>query len=431
MPKRIWIPALCAGVFASVVLVWMQVFSPEYVLADGLRLLRAPLPDPLARYGLTADSVRVIQSEISPNESLSAILTRYHVSASVIHRLNELPEGLFDPRSIRSARPYTVLCNPRDEAQALIYHASDREFVVLNFEDSLSVQRGAHPVDTVEHAISGSIQSSLYAAVIEAGGTPALVAELAEIYAWEIDFFGLQPGDCFKLMYSTYLVDGKPVGSGRVRAASLSHGGKEHYAVCYDQGKGPEYFDEQGNSLRQAFLKAPLKYSRISSHFSHSRLHPVLKIRRPHHGVDYAAPAGTPVHAVGDGTVTKARYSGGAGNMVEIRHNDTYTTAYLHLSRYGQGIKPGTRVQQGDVIGYVGSTGVSTGPHLDFRFYKHGVAFDPLKVEAISSGPVAPAHLQAYLAYSAPLLERLHRIDQEIPETWITAAGNEESAQRQ
>jgi murein DD-endopeptidase MepM/ murein hydrolase activator NlpD len=243
-------------------------------------------------------------------------------------------------------------------------------------------------VDTLIQVATGVIDLSLYHSILDAGGSPLLVNELADVYAWEIDFFGLQKGDAFKVIYEQFEVNGQEAGLGRIRGAWFRHMGHEFYAVQYDQGEGLEYFDEEGKSLRKTFLKAPLNFSRISSRFSYSRYHPILKIRRPHTGVDYAAPRGTPVVAVGDGVVTMARYKGGGGNSVKIRHNGNYTTGYLHLSGYAKGIKEGVFVKQGQVIGYVGSTGLSTGPHLDFRFWKNGQPVDPLKIDPPSANPI-------------------------------------------
>ena len=211
-------------------------------------------------------------------------------------------------------------------------------------------------------------------------------------------------------MYEKYEVNGVPAGIGNIKAAWFRHAGSEYFAVAYDQGEGSEFFDEEGNSLRKTFLKAPLKYSRISSGFSNARMHPVLKIVRPHHGVDYAAPTGTPVVAIGDGTVTKAAYSGGAGHMVKIKHNSNYETAYLHLSKYGAGIKAGARVKQGQVIGYVGSTGLSTGPHLDFRFYKNGHPVNPLKIDPPSADPIKEEEKEKYAAHKEIWVSKLKAI---------------------
>jgi len=226
---------------------------------------------------------------------------------------------------------------------------------------------------------------------------PMLAVELSEIFAWSIDFFGIQEGDRYKVLYEESYVDSLSVGIDRILGAWFFSSGTEFWAIPFEQDGVRSFFDEKGNSLRKAFLKAPLRYSRISSGFSNSRYHPVLKIRRPHHGVDYAAPTGTPVHTVGDGIVTKIGYqANGGGNYVKIKHNSVYTTTYMHLSRFGKGIRSGVYVKQGEIIGYVGATGLATGPHLDFRFYKNGSAVNPLTVEAPPVEPVHPENLNPY-----------------------------------
>ncbi|MEO0472148.1 MAG: M23 family metallopeptidase, partial [Bacteroidota bacterium] len=222
-------------------------------------------------------------------------------------------------------------------------------------------------------------------------------------------------GDCYKILYTTYEVDGVPAGFGDISAATFTHYGKETFAFRFDQGEGDEYFDQEGNSLRKTFLKAPLTYSRISSRFSYSRLHPILKIRRPHLGVDYAAPRGTPVVAVGEGIITKASWGGGGGKTVKVKHNGNYQTAYLHLSRYGNGISVGAAVKQGQIIGYVGSTGLSTGPHLDFRFYKNGRAVDPLKVDPPSANPIKKEILGDFQRVSESYMRKLMEIREDQP----------------
>jgi murein DD-endopeptidase MepM/ murein hydrolase activator NlpD len=269
---------------------------------------------------------------------------------------------------------------------------------------------GKNKVDTLTQVATGVIETSLYNAIMDAGGSPMLVNELADVYAWEIDFFGLQNGDAFKVIYERFEVNGEEAGMGKIITSWFLHQGNPFYAVQYDQGEGIEYFDEEGQSLRKTFLKAPLRFSRISSRFTYSRLHPILKIRRPHTGVDYAAPRGTPVVAVGDGIVTMAAYKGGGGNTVKIRHNSNYTTAYLHLSGYGKGIRKGTKVKQGQVIGYVGSTGLSTGPHLDFRFWKNGKPVDPLKIDPPSANPINENHKETYNAIMRQMISKLDSI---------------------
>ena len=377
---------------------------------------------PQRLYGVALDSMQVITASIQRNENLSEILSRYHVSQAMISQLVSVPREVFDPRRLVASKPYTII-HQKDSlqtARSFIYHPNPIEYVAMHFEDSLIVERGKHPVDTLVHSLSGTIQSSLYQSILEAGGTAVLVNELADVYAWEIDFFGIQAGDCFKVVYTTHEVQGESAGFGKILAANFTHMGKEIYGFVYDQGEGDEYFDEEGNSLRKTFLKAPLKFSRISSRFSYNRLHPILKIRRPHLGVDYAAPKGTPVQSVGDGIVVKAGRSGGAGKMVKIKHNSNYTTAYLHLSGYGKSIRVGSKVQQGDIIGYVGSTGLSTGPHLDFRFYKNGVPIDPLKVDPPSAAPIAEGYMTDFLLAKEELLRLLETLGEPAERQFAT-----------
>jgi murein DD-endopeptidase MepM/ murein hydrolase activator NlpD len=257
---------------------------------------------------------------------------------------------------------------------------------------------------------SGVIESSLWNSMLDNDLDPMLAFELSEIYAWTIDFFGLQPGDRFSIDFDEHYVDSIYIGLGSIHGAYFHHANHEFYAIPFMQDGVESFFDQEGNSLRKAFLKAPLRYSRISSRYSNSRLHPVLKIRRPHLGVDYAAPIGTPVLAIGDGKVIKTVYSKGNGNMIKVQHNSVYATAYLHLSRYGEGVKTGVYIKQGDIIGYVGSTGLSTGPHLDFRFYKNGYPVDPLKVEAPPVEPVKQENLMIYDSIRVLTIRKLDHI---------------------
>lgn len=367
-------------------------------------------PPPKLLYGINIDTMEVERGLIGRNENLSVLLARYNVPQQTIAQLASLPRDTFDVRRIQAHKPYTLIHN-RDSlrtARAFVYHPNPVEFIVVDLADPVHVHSGRHAVDTIVETATGVIDFSLYNTILEQGGSPLLVNELADVFAWAVDFFGIQSGDAFKVIYERYEVEGQDAGLGPIHGAWFRHMAKEFYAVRYDQGEGPEYFDETGKSLRKTFLKAPLKFSRISSRFSYSRKHPILKIHRAHTGVDYAAPAGTPVVSVGDGTVLMAGYQGGGGNTVRIRHNSNWETAYLHLSRFAKGIGRGSVVKQGDLIGYVGSTGLSTGPHLDFRFYKNGQPIDPLKVDPPSAAPIAAEKMADYL----PVMELMKaRID--------------------
>jgi murein DD-endopeptidase MepM/ murein hydrolase activator NlpD len=258
------------------------------------------------------------------------------------------------------------------------------------------VHKGEKEIIRKIQTTSGTIESSLWNAMVDNETDPNLANELSEVYAWAIDFFGIQKGDAYKVIYEGLYVEGEYIGIGKVLAGMFRHAGNDYYAYYFVTDSIADYFDEEANSMRRTFLKAPLRFKRISSRFSYSRMHPVFKKRMPHTGIDYAASTGTPVVTVGDGVVTFARYKGPNGNMVKVKHNGTYTTAYLHLSKFGKGIREGAHVKQGDVIGYVGSTGRSTGPHLDFRFYRNGQPVDPLKVQSPPAEPVDTAHLDAY-----------------------------------
>jgi murein DD-endopeptidase MepM/ murein hydrolase activator NlpD len=259
------------------------------------------------------------------------------------------------------------------------------------------VSLSTKPVTIEKKYADVTINSSLWVDMRAAGVSPFLILDLSDIYAWTVDFFGLQKGDRFRVLYDEKVCDGETIAIDTVRYAIFSHGGRDLPMVMFNQKDGGNiWWDENGASMRKAFLKAPLKFSRISSGFSYARKHPVPKKVRPHTGVDYAAPTGTPVMTIGDGVVTSVKYEGAGGKTIRIRHNSVYSTAYLHLSKYAKGIKAGARVRQGEVIGYVGSTGRSTGPHLDFRVWKNGSPINPLKMESPPAEPLKSANKKAF-----------------------------------
>jgi murein DD-endopeptidase MepM/ murein hydrolase activator NlpD len=373
-------------------------------------------PEPLTKFGIPVDSLVMYEGVVLPRETLSTILSRYNVSLSNIDLMSRRSRGVFDLRRIRAGNAYSVLCL-NDSLQTIkyfIYEESATSYVVFDLGDSIQVYTGAREIERRIMEASGVIESSLWNAIAGQGNNPQLALELSEIYAWTIDFFGIQQGDNFRVIYELLLVEGQPIGIGRVLASHFQHTGNDFYAFYFEQDSVGDYFDEKANSLRKTFLKAPLQFSRISSHFSHKRMHPVHRVYRPHHGVDYAAPTGTPVVAIGDGKVTVARYRGAAGNMVEIVHNSVNKTQYLHLSKYGKGIREGVRVKQGQVIGYVGSTGTSTGPHLDYRFYENGKPLNPLTVKSPPAEPVKDDYRVQFHTLSDSLMMILKAIN--LPE---------------
>jgi murein DD-endopeptidase MepM/ murein hydrolase activator NlpD len=356
-----------------------------------------PIVHPIAKiaqtieYGIVTDSFKIDREEVRSGENLGEIFSRLGVGQQIIGNLDSYTTGVFDIRKLRSGNTYTaMMSNDKDnKLKYFVYSINDTSYVIFDFRDSLHVHTDSKEVAHNLKSLSGVITSSLWNTMQQSGADPNMAVALANIYQWSIDFYSIQKGDAFKVIYEELSVDGKPISIGEIHSAVFLHNGKEYYAHRFGQGNVTDYFDENGQNLRKEFLKAPLKFSRITSKFSNSRLHPILRIRRPHHGVDYAAPKGTPVHTIGNGTVLKASYAGGAGRLVSIRHSNGYTTSYMHLAGFGPGIRPGASVGQGQVIGYVGSSGLSTGAHLDFRVYKNNVAMDPLRMESPPALPVS------------------------------------------
>lgn len=349
-------------------------------------------------FGIPKDSFTLISGSIKRNDILSSILVRHGISMEKIDRLIRNSAAVFDVRKIRSGNHYTLFCSKDSTARAeyMVYEHDPTTSYVFSFNDSLNITPYRKEIRSSIRYASATIVTSLWDAMLNDGMHPSLVARLSEIFAWSVDFFGLQKGDSFKVVYEELSIDDKPLDVGKIYCAEFRGAGNEIFAIPFIQGGTESYFDSAGNSLRKAFLKAPLQFSRVTSRFSSSRLHPILRIRRPHYGVDYAAPIGTPVLAIGDGRVTKAGTESGSGRVVRITHNSVYSTAYLHLSSFGRGISAGAWVKQGDIIGYVGSSGLSTGPHLDFRIYMNGSPVDPLKVEAPPVEPVSPENMENF-----------------------------------
>lgn len=370
------------------------------------------LPVVLNEYGIPEDSFRVVEGSIRRNQTLSAILSGYNISPRIIHQIAGFSREVFDVRRIRPGDGYRVFISNDSLSMPhyFIYEPDPVEYVKVRLYDTIHIERRSREVQQVMKGVSGSVTSSLWNALRESQASPVLAIELSEIYAWSVDFFGLREGDSFRAFYYENYVDTNPVGIDGIKAAWFRHMGREFYAIPFEQDSVLSFFDQDGNSLRRTFLKAPLRYSRISSGFSHSRMHPVLRVRRPHHGVDYAAPVGTPVYAIGDGRVIETSYAAGAGRMVRIRHNSVYTSAYLHLRNFEPGIKPDVWVHQGDVIGYVGSSGMSTGPHLDFRIWRNGHPVDPLRIESPPVEPIKEENLEAFNRVKEMWMERLNRL---------------------
>ncbi|TFV92030.1 peptidase M23 [Algoriphagus kandeliae] len=347
-------------------------------------------------YGIDVTGLNIIEGTVEKNQTLGSILSPFSVPYQIIDEIAKKSKEVFDVRHIALNKKFTIL-TPSDSAQAkfFIYEPNPAEYVVFDL-DSLEIYRQEKPAEYVTKQVGGTIKNSLYVDMTAQGIGPDLVDLFADLYGWSVDFQRLQKGDKYKVVYEEKLIDGKSVGVTEIKLAYFEHMGEPYHAIPFEQNGELNFFDQKGNSLKKAFLRDPLKYSRISSRYNLNRFHPVQKRYKPHLGTDYAAPRGTEIRTVGDGTVVEAGYSRGNGNYVKIKHNGTYTTQYLHMSKIGSGIKKGARVRQGQVIGYVGSTGLATGPHLCFRFWKHGKQVDWLKEKIPPSEPILAENKSAF-----------------------------------
>ena len=353
------------------------------------------------------DSLCCKEGKVRNGQFFSTLMTSLGLTPSQAYDLTQACGGIFDVKSLRVGNAYRAYysVNQAEEdskdLQYVIYERSRTSQVVFKCQPPYVVSEIQKPVTVERRYADVTISNSLWVDMTEAGVSPNLILSLSDIYAWTVDFFGLQKGDRFRVLYEEKMCDGDVIAVDTVRYAIFTHNGKDYPAVMYNQKDGGNiYWNEKGESMRKAFLKAPLKFSRISSGFSYSRRHPVTRKVQPHTGVDYAAPTGTPVMTIGDGVVTSIKYEGAGGNTVRIKHNSVYSTAYLHLSKYAKGLKVGQRVRQGDVIGYVGSTGRSTGPHLDFRVWKNGSPINPLKMDSPPAEPLKGGHKDLFEAVS-------------------------------
>ncbi len=352
-------------------------------------------------YGIPYEDYELFEAEVGRNETMGKILGDFGIGAGMVYRIEQACKDTFDLRKVRVGNKYTAFLTldtiGNRTLSHLVYEKDQINYVTISMlGDSIAVCNGCKPVHVERMHAKAEISSSLWNAIVNNDMPFALASEMEDIFGWSIDFFAVQPGDSFEVIYEQRYVDTVKVGIGRVWGSVFYHGGRSNYAIPFKQDGKIAYWDENGNSLKKAFLKAPLKFTRISSRFSNARLHPIYRVYRPHHGVDYAAPSGTPVHAVADGVVTSRGWGGGGGNTIWIKHARGYETGYLHLRGYASGISTGSRVKQGQTIGYVGSTGTSTGPHLDFRVRVNGKPIDPLKIPQEPGEPIRPQDREAF-----------------------------------
>ncbi len=367
---------------------------------------------PQLLYGMVVNDLHVIEDEVKKNQMLVDLFQGKYVPEKILRQINLLPRKTFDFRKISAGKKYTLIVknDSLKTLRAFIYEPNPIDYVVFHFEDSLLIEPCQREVTIVKKEIAGIIRSTLSETIEDMGVSNELTNKFVDIFAWQVDFQRLQKGDKFKLMYEENQVEGKAISINKINAIYFQHVGNNYYAFPYDQGEGEDYFDEEGKSLRKALLKYPIEFTRISSRYNLNRFHPVAKVFRAHLGTDFAAAPGTPIRTVGDGIVEEAQYKANNGNYVKIRHNATYTTQYLHMSKIASGIKAGMKVRQGETIGYVGSTGLATGPHLCYRFWRNGVQVDALKVELPPSMPIKDDHKEKFHIVADQLTKQLELI---------------------
>jgi murein DD-endopeptidase MepM/ murein hydrolase activator NlpD len=370
--------------------------------------------EPVMKYGFDLNDYKVIADTVKSGATFNDLIVDHIVEGqSAYQTANKLNE-VYDLRKIQAGKPFKILKrkDSLNTPEVFIYEPTKLDYVVVNFNDTIAAYKDKHPISYKRKTASGIINSTLSEAMAEEGLGVSAIYELSDIYRWSIDFFKLQKGDRFKMIYQErFINDSIYAGIESIEVAVFETDNTPFYAFDYvtDSVKGiNDYYDENGKTLRSFFLKAPVNYSRISSRFTKRRFHPVQKRWKAHKGTDYAAGYGTPIVATANGVVTKSGYTGGNGNYVKIKHNGTYSTQYLHMTK--RKVKVGQRVKQGQVIGTVGSTGLATGPHVCYRFWVNGVQVDPYKQNLPSADPLPKDKMDDYLQFIAPLKDEIDQV---------------------
>jgi len=367
-------------------------------------------------FGLVFNDYKVLKDTIKSGDVFGTIMDKYVFPDSLnVHQVTEKIRSSFNPRTIKAGKPFFIFLdkeNPKN-IKAFVYVNNKINYTLIDFRDSVSVVNKERPTTIKRRTIAAKIDGSLSETLSKAGVSASLAPKLASVYAYSIDFFKIQKDDNFAVtIYEKFIEDSIYVGVERIESSFFEHKGKKYYAFPYktsDSQKEYSYYDENGRGLKSMFLKAPLDFFRISSKFSGRRFHPVQQRWKAHNGTDYAAAHGTPIKTTATGVVERTGYTAGNGNYVKIKHNSTYSTQYLHMSKIL--VKRGQHVTQGQIIGKVGSTGLATGPHVCYRFWKNGVQVDPLRLKLPNTEPMNESVKGKYLQYIKPLKEELDNIE--------------------
>lgn len=370
-------------------------------------------------FGYDLDLYETDHDTVKSGMTWNDLFAAFDISQYTINKtVDNLRDSTFNVKYIVAGKPFTIFKTKNSGLGShLVYEPDAFTYISFEFEgDSVNIKKENRPTEITERTISGVIEknSNLSTEIHKNFDSYNMTAELASsiegVYAWSVDFFKLQVGDKFVVTYDEKSVDGKPYAVDNIKYAWFEHAGGGLYAFDFTDktGEVSGFYNELGEEMKRPFLMAPVQYTRISSRYnSGGRFHPVLKRTRPHLGTDYAAPTGTPIYTTADGTITAATRSGGNGIYVKVRHNKTYETQYLHMSKIADGIRPGVRVRQGDVIGYVGQTGLATGPHVCYRFWKNGKQIDPHSEKFPKSEPMKEEVKPEFLEFIAPFKVKL------------------------
>jgi murein DD-endopeptidase MepM/ murein hydrolase activator NlpD len=401
-----WIGTVLMGVALLFIL---SNINNEKISKDSVEIVPAVI-EPEYEYGILVDSFNVTKGVVKEGQTLGEILYANHINHPQIAEIVNKSKGIFDVRRVNAGKEFTIICadDSTGKAYYFIYQEDPTNYVVMDLTNEIDVYRGKKEVTTKVNVAYGEINSSLWITIQEQNLSPKIAAELSTIYAWTIDFFKIQKGDAFKVYYENKYIDDEYIGIGRILASEFTHKGQNFYSFYYRENENfGDYVDEKGRTLRKAFLKAPVDYKRISSRYSKRRKHPVTGRWKGHFGTDYAADRGTPIVTTANGTIMSASYTKNNGNFVKVRHNGTYTTQYLHMSKIKPGIRKGVYVKQGETIGYVGSTGLATGPHVCYRFWVNGKQVDPYKQDLPPGDPIKEENRGAYMIAKDSLMQIL------------------------
>ncbi len=404
---RIWL------LLVLITLLLVPLFLRHSVTSTEAKMAAPEVPQPPP---LPEIRKEIIKGTIAQGDTMTALLGEFFTAAE-IHELNRQCKPIFPLTRLSAGQAYR-LCLSDDAFERFEYDIDRNEQLIISRNaENFSIEKIPIPYTTEAVRVLGIIESSLFEAVTSTGESDVLAMNLADIFAWDIDFIlDIRKGDAFQALVEKRYREGQPAGYGRILAAEFTNQGTSFQAILYQDGDHrPDYYDADGQSLRKAFLKAPLTFSRISSGFTTRRFHPITKTWKSHPAIDYAAPTGTPIKSVGDGVIIKKGYTRGNGNYIKIRHNSSYETIYLHMNGFAKKIANGKRVAQGQTIGYVGSTGLATGPHLCFRMKKNGAPVNPTRVKAPAVKPVSSANMADFKSKATTLIAEL--TDQKIIKT--------------